>query len=171
MNIVQTANSSGLTTLVAAIQAANLTMTLSNPGTCTVFAPNNAAFAKLPAGTVENLLKPENKNQLTQILLYHVIMYNWTSEYILNMTLPMDVKTLQGSSIKLSKNGSNIMVNTANIIQANVMATNGIIHVIDTVLIPPATTTAAPSSATYLNGNLALSFVLVFAFIFSFLRL
>ena len=175
VDIVQTAMNANFTTLVTAIGAADLTSALKAPGQCTVFAPNNAAFAKLNATMLADLLKPENKANLAGLLKYHIINGSLTSAQILNMTLPMNVTTLQGSIVTVSKNGNDLMVNNAKVIQADVMATNGIIHVIDTVLMPPAslpaTTTLKPSnSAAYLRGNQQFFSVLVFTILFPFLR-
>lgn len=174
VDIVLTATANAnLTTLVTAIGAADLTAALKAPGQCTVFAPSNAAFAKLPAATLTDLLKPENKATLAGILKYHVINGSLTSAQILSMALPMNLVTLQGNTVTVSKNGSTVMVNNAMVIQADIMASNGIIHIIDTVLMPPApaTTTKKPNnSAAYLRGNQQFFSVLVFTILFPFLR-
>jgi uncharacterized surface protein with fasciclin (FAS1) repeats len=120
-------------TLVAAIQAAGLVETLSGKGPFTVFAPTDKAFEALPKGTVENLLKPENKAQLQKVLTYHVVAGEVTSK----MIKPGNVKTVQGSSVKISVNGDKVMVGPANVIAVDVDASNGVIHVIDQVLLPP----------------------------------
>jgi uncharacterized surface protein with fasciclin (FAS1) repeats len=120
-------------TLVAAIQAAGLTKTLSGKGPFTVFAPTDKAFEALPKGTVENLLKPENKAQLQKVLTYHVVAGEVTSK----MIKPGNVNTVEGSSVKISVNGDKVMVGPANVISADVDASNGVIHVIDRVLLPP----------------------------------
>jgi uncharacterized surface protein with fasciclin (FAS1) repeats len=173
-DIVQTANNSNFATLVAAIVAANLTSALKGPGPFTVFAPNEAAFGKLQQGTLADLLKPDNKATLVRLLQYHVIgNINYTSAQILNMSLPVKVKTLTGDEVTVSGNASNLMVNNAMIIGRDVMATNGIIHVIDTVLIPPtsATTTSKPSnSAVSLRGNELFFSVLVSTILVPFLH-
>lgn len=121
-------------TLTAALKAAGLVETLQGNGPFTVFAPTDAAFAKLPAGTVEMLLKPENKATLVRILTYHVVSGN-----VLSTDLKSgEVKTLEGSpvNVMISKNG--VMVNNSTVKAADVKASNGVIHVIDTVLMPPS---------------------------------
>lgn len=133
-DIVDTAvNAGSFTTLVAALKSAGLVDTLKGPGPFTVFAPNDAAFAKLPKGTVDDLLKPENKAKLTAILTYHVVSGKILSGDIVGKKL--NVKTLQGSDIVVDATNG-VMVNNAKVIAADVMASNGVIHVIDTVLIP-----------------------------------
>lgn len=132
--IVEVASSlSDFSTLVAAVKAAGLVNTLSGPGPFTVFAPTNEAFAKLPAGTVENLLKPENKAKLTKILTYHVVSGKVPSTAI----TPGAVKTVEGSTANIQIRGGKILINKAQVIKADVPATNGVIHVIDTVILPP----------------------------------
>jgi uncharacterized surface protein with fasciclin (FAS1) repeats len=135
-DIVETAVAAGqFTTLAKALQAAGLVETLKGPGPFTVFAPTDAAFAKLPAGTVENLLKPENRAQLTSILTFHVVPARATASAVSGKV--SDVATVQGGKLKVD--GTNgVRVNNANVIQPDVMASNGVIHVIDTVLIPGA---------------------------------
>ena len=145
-NIVQNAvNSRDHTTLVAAVKAAGLVDTLSSKGPFTVFAPTNAAFAKLPAGTVETLVKPENKATLTTILTYHVVPGRITAGQISAMAMKhhgtATLKTVQGENLKFRKAGKGFQVidakgGKANITIANVMQSNGIIHVIDSVLMP-----------------------------------
>ena len=145
-NIIENAvNSKDHTTLVAAVKAAGLVDTLSGPGPFTVFAPTNAAFAKLPAGTVDTLLKPENKAMLTKILTYHVVPAKASSEAAMKMIEDDGGKhpapTVAGENITLGMDGDNIVVmdaagNTATVIQADVMQSNGVVHVIDTVLMP-----------------------------------
>lgn len=133
-NIVGVASSiSDFSTLVAAVKAADLVDTLSGPGPFTVFAPTNAAFAKLPKGTVESLLKPENKAMLIKILTYHVVSGKVPSTAI----KPGAVKTVEGSTVSLKLMGKSVMVNNAKVVKADVPASNGIIHVIDTVIMPP----------------------------------
>jgi uncharacterized surface protein with fasciclin (FAS1) repeats len=152
--------------LVAALQAADLVTTLKGNGPFTVFAPTDAAFNKLPAGTVNDLLKPENKEKLTRILKYHVINgLNLTSSQINSMTLPADVEMLEGNKIRVSKDGNNLKVNDATVVIADVIATNGIIHAIDTVLMPPAA-----SLATSFSLNYSLLLTLVLTIIFSYTR-
>jgi uncharacterized surface protein with fasciclin (FAS1) repeats len=134
-DIVDTAVGAGqFKTLAAALEAAGLIDALKGAGPFTVFAPTDEAFAKLPAGTLESLLKPENKEKLKSILLYHVTSGNVPASEVLKLD-GRSVKTLQGSSIKVqTKNG--VRVGNARVVQTDVMASNGVIHVIDTVLIP-----------------------------------
>jgi len=145
-NIVQNAvNSKDHTTLVAAVKAAGLVETLSGPGPFTVFAPTNAAFKKLPAGTVKSLLKPENKGKLTGILTYHVVATRALSDAIARMIKDdggtHTIKTVNGGKLWASMKGGNILLKdakgrTAKVTIANVVQSNGVIHVIDTVLLP-----------------------------------
>ncbi len=145
-NIVENAvNSKDHTTLVAAVTAAGLVPTLSSKGPFTVFAPTNAAFAKLPAGTVETLVKPENKGTLTTILTYHVVPGRLTAANIAAMAKKnrgkATLKTVQGETITLSKGMGRWMITDAkggmsHITIADVGQSNGVIHVIDTVLMP-----------------------------------
>lgn len=145
-NIVQNAvNSKDHTTLVAAVKAAGLVETLSSRGPFTVFAPTNAAFAKLPAGTVETLVKPENKAMLTQILTYHVVPGRYRAADIASLARrhrgTATLKTVEGETLKFRKSGNGWSVidskgGKARIQIANVMQSNGVIHVIDSVLMP-----------------------------------
>jgi uncharacterized surface protein with fasciclin (FAS1) repeats len=145
-NIVENAaNSKDHTTLVAAVKAAGLVDTLSGPGPFTVFAPTNAAFAKLPAGTVEILLKPENKASLTEILTCHVVAANAMSTAIAKMIADDKgshaVKTLGGCVLTARMMGDKITLtdengNVATVTIADVKQSNGVIHVIDTVMLP-----------------------------------
>lgn len=131
--IVQTAVADGrFTTLVAAVMAANLTDTLNGPGPFTVFAPTDAAFQKLPAGTVETLLA-DPQGQLTQILLYHVVSGEVKAADVVNLTT---VKTVQGSNLTISVVNSSVKVNNATVIIPDIQCSNGVIHAIDEVLIP-----------------------------------
>lgn len=123
------------TTLVTALKAAGLVDTLAGKGPFTVFAPTDAAFAKLPAGTVKALLEPANKAKLTQILTYHVVAGKTLSSALAGKTLT--VKTLEGASLKIDGRGKTVKVNNATVVGADVAASNGVIHVIDTVLMPP----------------------------------
>ena len=135
-DIIEVATGPGMTnvtTLVAAIKAADLVETLKGDGPFTVFAPTNEAFAKLPAGTVENLLKPENKEQLKQLLLGHV--------HIGKAVKAADVKTMSlstasGKDVSVKVDGGNVMINNAKVIKTDVMAKNGIIHQVDSVIMP-----------------------------------
>ncbi|SHG58658.1 fasciclin domain-containing protein [Cognatishimia maritima] len=127
------ASNDDFSTLVAAVQAAGLVETLKSDGPFTVFAPTNAAFAALPAGTVETLLKPENKDQLVSILTYHVVPGAVTSDQLAGKR--MSVTTVQGSDVHVDgRNG--VKVDGATVTTADIMATNGVIHVIDTVILP-----------------------------------
>ena len=133
-DIVDTAVGAGnFQTLAAALGAAGLIETLKGEGPFTVFAPTDEAFAKLPAGTVENLLKPENRDQLTAILTYHVVAGSVKAEKVVGMP---NAKTLNGQSVMISVDGGNVMLNDANVVATDIMTSNGIIHVIDTVLLP-----------------------------------
>lgn len=118
-------------TLVAAVQAAGLAETLSGEGPFTVFAPTDEAFAKLPAGTVESLLK--DKAKLTQILTYHVVSGKVMAKDVAGMT---SAKTVEGSNLTVKAENGKVMINGATVTTANIEASNGVIHVIDTVLIP-----------------------------------
>lgn len=133
-NIVAVAAGAGqFNTLVAAVKAADLVETLQSPGPFTVFAPTDEAFAKLPAGTVDSLLLPENKSQLTAILKYHVVAGEVRAADVVKLT---SANTVEGQPVSITASGSGVRVNDANVIKADVMASNGVIHVIDTVLIP-----------------------------------
>ncbi len=133
-DIVDTAIAAGsFNTLAAALKAADLIDTLKGAGPFTVFAPNDAAFAKLPAGTVEDLLKPENKAKLVSILTYHVVAGSVSSAQVVKMT---SAKTVEGRSVKISTKDGGVMIDNAKVVKADVMASNGVIHVIDTVLLP-----------------------------------
>lgn len=138
-------NSKDHTTLVAAVKAAGLVDTLSGPGPFTVFAPTNAAFAKLPAGTVDTLVKPENKAALTKILTYHVVAGRMTAADLKANAMAHGgkamLKTVQGETLTVSKAGMGWKVTDAKggsamITIADVMQSNGVIHVVDTVLMP-----------------------------------
>jgi uncharacterized surface protein with fasciclin (FAS1) repeats len=146
-NIIQNAvNSKDHTTLVAAVKAAGLVDTLSGPGPFTVFAPTNAAFAKLPAGTVDTLLKPENKATLTKVLTYHVVAGRLTAASLMKAIKEGEgtakLKTVAGEDIVVRDAGSGKLTITdakgdvADVTIANVLQSNGVIHVIDTVLLP-----------------------------------
>lgn len=132
-NIVEIAQgNSDFSTLVAAVVAADLATTLQGQGPFTVFAPTNEAFAKLPAGTVENLLKPENKAKLAAILTYHVV----PGKVLAADVKTMKAKTVNGKDLDIKVNGSNVTVNGANVVKTDIVGSNGVIHVIDAVLIP-----------------------------------
>ncbi len=133
-DIVDTAVAAGsFTTLVAAVQAAGLVDTLKGPGPFTVFAPTDAAFAKLPAGTVESLLEPANKAKLVSILTYHVVPGRVLAADLAGKR--QDVATVQGQTVHI--NGTKgVRVNRSNVTTADILTSNGVIHVIDTVLLP-----------------------------------
>ncbi len=134
-DIVDTAVAAGqFKTLAAALGAAGLVDTLKGPGPFTVFAPTDAAFAKLPAGTVENLLKPENKDQLTAILTYHVVPGEVMAADVVKMK---EAKTVNGKMISIKADGSGVMIDNARVTATDIAASNGVIHVIDTVILPP----------------------------------
>jgi uncharacterized surface protein with fasciclin (FAS1) repeats len=133
-DIVDTAVAAGsFSTLVAAVQAAGLVETLKGEGPFTVFAPTDAAFAALPAGTVEDLLKPENKDRLVAVLTYHVLPGKVMST---DLSEGLTAATVQGSEVTITLAGGP-KVNGANIVQADIEADNGVIHVIDAVILPP----------------------------------
>jgi len=149
-DIVDTAASAGsFNTLVAAVKAAGLVDTLKSPGPFTVFAPTDEAFAKLPAGTVESLLKPENKDKLISILTYHVVPGKVLSPDVVKLN-GSSVKTVQGGLAPIKVEGNTVMVGPARVLKTDIETSNGVIHVIDTVLIPPAAQPAAAArTATY----------------------
>ncbi len=125
------AGNKDFSTLVAAVKAADLVDTLNGDGPFTIFAPTNEAFAKLPKGTVEDLLKPENKSKLTAILTYHVV----AGKVMAADVKAGKVKTLQGGELEIAvKNG--VTVNGAKVVKTDIVGKNGIIHVIDTVVLP-----------------------------------
>jgi uncharacterized surface protein with fasciclin (FAS1) repeats len=136
VDIVATAQGArSFETLVAALTAGELVEALKGAGPFTVFAPTDAAFAKLPAGTVESLLKPENKAQLRAILKYHVVAGKVLAADVVKLT---SATTLEGSAVKIAVSGGVVSINESKVTQADVMASNGVIHVIDEVLLPPA---------------------------------
>ena len=133
-NIVENAaGSSDHTTLVAAVKAAGLAETLSGTGPFTVFAPTNEAFDKLPKGTVDNLVKPENKAKLTSILTYHVVKGNMMAA---DLKDGQKLKTVEGEDLMVSVKDGKVMINGANVTIADVVSSNGVTHVIDAVLMP-----------------------------------
>ena len=133
-DIVETAVSAGsFKTLVAAVKAAGLASTLKGKGPFTVFAPTDAAFAKLPSGTVESLLKPENKTKLQAILTYHVLKGKVMSKSLSGKKL--EVATVQGSKVSIDAT-SGVKVDNATVTKADIVVSNGVIHVIDTVILP-----------------------------------
>ena len=133
-DIVDTAVSAGsFKTLTAALEAAGLVETLKGKGPFTVFAPTDEAFAKLPEGTVKSLLKPENKQNLTAILTYHVVSGDVKAADVIKLS---SAKTLNGQSVTIKVVGDKVLINGATVVKADIAATNGTIHVIDTVLMP-----------------------------------
>ncbi|WP_213608278.1 fasciclin domain-containing protein [Pseudoalteromonas sp.] len=133
-DIVDVAAANGsFSTLVAAVKAAGLVDTLKGDGPFTVFAPTDEAFAKLPAGTFENLLKSENKDKLIAILTYHVVSGKVMAADVVKLD---SATTVQGQSVNVTANDGSVMINNANVVMADVKASNGVILVIDTVLLP-----------------------------------
>ena len=133
-DIVDTAVAAGqFTTLAAALQAADLVDTLKGDGPFTVFAPTDAAFAKLPEGTVESLLKPENRDQLVAILTYHVVAGKVEAADVVKLD---EAKTVNGQDVQITVADNGVQINNANVIKTDIEASNGVIHVIDTVIIP-----------------------------------
>ena len=133
-DIVDVAVSAGsFKTLVAAVQAAGLVDALKGKGPLTVFAPTDEAFNKLPAGTVENLLKPENKDKLIAVLTYHVVPGRVTAEEVVGLN---SAKTVNGQSVRISAQEGKVMVDNARVTATDIMASNGVIHVIDSVILP-----------------------------------
>lgn len=135
-DIVDTAVAAGqFETLAAALGAAGLVETLKGEGPFTVFAPTDDAFAKLPEGTVENLLKPENKDQLTAVLTYHVVPGKVMAADVVKIS---EAETVNGAKINVKVDGNTVMINDATVTTADVEASNGVIHIIDSVLLPPS---------------------------------
>jgi len=135
-----------LSRFVDAVRAAGLTDTLKGDGPYTIFAPTNAAFAKLPAGTLDDLMKPENKAEFADLLKYHIVAGNLSSADILKMGDGATLMTLSGTTItlKLGTNPTIPKLNDAGLVKTDITGSNGVIHVIDTVLTPPAVTTTPP---------------------------
>jgi len=134
-DIVDTAVAAGsFNTLAKALTAAGLVDTLKGPGPFTVFAPTDAAFAKLPAGTLDDLLKPENKEKLVAILTYHVVPGKVDAKQVAKMS---DAKTVNGKELKIMSQGGKVMVDNADVVKTDIECSNGVIHVIDAVLLPP----------------------------------
>ena len=134
-DIVDTAVEAGqFNTLAAALTAAGLVETLKGEGPFTVFAPTDEAFAKLPEGTVDTLLKPENKAQLTAVLTYHVVPGTVMAADVVKLS---EAETVNGAKVMIKVDGDTVMINDAKVAGADVAASNGVIHVIDTVLLPP----------------------------------
>jgi uncharacterized surface protein with fasciclin (FAS1) repeats len=135
-DIVDTAEAAGsFKTLAAALQAAGLVETLKGAGPFTVFAPTDDAFAKLPAGTVEDLLKPENKATLVKILTYHVVAGKVLAKDVVKLH---EAKTVAGPNVAIQAGSMGVKINESKVIKTDIAASNGVIHVIDAVLMPPA---------------------------------
>lgn len=133
--IAEVAMSTGMhDTLVTALKAAGLADMMMQPGEYTVFAPTDAAFAKLPAGTVDSLLRPENRDKLRALLQYHVVPGRVSSSQVATMSTG---RSVSGASIPIKTMNGRVMVGGAEVVKADVMASNGVIHVVDTVLMPP----------------------------------
>lgn len=133
-DIVDTAVAAGsFNTLAKALTAAGLVDTLKGPGPFTVFAPTDEAFAKLPAGTLDDLLKPENKAKLAAILTYHVVAGKVTAADVVKLT---SAKTVQGKEVTIKVDYGTVSINNAKVVKADIITSNGVIHVIDTVLLP-----------------------------------
>ncbi len=133
-DIVDTAVGAGsFNTLAAALEAGGLIETLKSPGPFTVFAPTDEAFAKLPEGTVEELLKPENKATLVKILTYHVVPGKVLAADVVKLS---SATTVEGSDLKINAKRGNVRVNKSNVVKTDIQASNGVIHVIDAVLLP-----------------------------------
>ena len=136
-DIVDTAVAAKFKTLVAAVKAADLVDTLKGEGPFTVFAPTDEAFEKLPKGTLDELLKPENKDKLKAILTYHVVSGKVMAADVVKLD-GKEVKTVQGSQVEIKVDGDTVMVGKAKVTKTDIETSNGVIHVIDTVLLPPA---------------------------------
>lgn len=134
-DIVQVATDAGFNTLVSAIVAADLVETLQGPGPFTVFAPTDAAFAALPSGTLESLLLPENQATLASILTYHVVAGAVTSDMVVTLN---SATTVQGEDIAITVDNGVVLLNGVAVTTTDVEASNGIIHIIDGVLLPPS---------------------------------
>ena len=135
-NIVDTAVAAGsFTTLAKALAAADLVATLEGPGPFTVFAPTDEAFAKLPAGTLDSLLKPENKDKLRRILTYHVVAGEVRAAEVVKL---QSAKAVSGDAITVKVRDGRVHVDDANVTKTDIQASNGVIHVIDTVILPKA---------------------------------
>lgn len=135
MDIVAVANDAGFNTLVTAVAAADLEATLSGPGPFTVFAPTDAAFAALPDGTLDSLLEPDNQQTLASVLTYHVVSGEVTAEQVVGLSTAI---TVQGAEIQITVDNGTVFINGIEVIQTDVTASNGVIHVIDGVLLPPS---------------------------------
>jgi uncharacterized surface protein with fasciclin (FAS1) repeats len=132
-DIVDTAAAANFNTLVTAVKAAGLVDTLKSKGPFTVFAPTDEAFAKLPAGTLEDLFKPENKGKLQAILKYHVVPGEYKAADVVKMT---SAKTAEGGAVKIAQSNGGVTVDNARVIKTDILTSNGVIHVIDSVILP-----------------------------------
>jgi uncharacterized surface protein with fasciclin (FAS1) repeats len=132
-DIADTAVAGHFNTLVAAVKAAGLVDTLKGPGPFTVFAPTDEAFAKLPPGTLESLLKPENKAKLQKILTYHVVAGKVLAADVMKLS---SAKTVEGENVAINMQNGGVTVDNAHITKTDITASNGVIHVIDTVMLP-----------------------------------
>lgn len=142
-DIVDTAIAAGsFKTLAAALQAAGLVDALKGQGPFTVFAPTDEAFAKLPCGTVQTLLKPENKDQLVSVLKYHVVPGKVLAADVVKLS---DASTLQGQKVTIKAADGQVAVNTARVVKTDLVTSNGVIHVVDSVLLPPACSASSAS--------------------------
>lgn len=145
-DLIGTARNAGqFSTLLAAVDAAELTSTLKSRGPFTVFAPTDEAFRRLPSGTVESLLQPENRAQLKALLLYHVVSGSVSSSTARTLTT---ANTVEGRAIRIRADGNQLRINGATVVKADVNASNGVIHVIDQVLMPATTTNASEPMRT-----------------------
>jgi uncharacterized surface protein with fasciclin (FAS1) repeats len=136
-NIVDTAVTAGsFTTLAKALTAADLVSTLEGSGPFTVFAPTDEAFAKLPAGTLDNLLRPENKAMLRRVLTYHVVAGKVMAADVVKVS---SATAASGDTLSITVSGGTVMVGKARVVKTDIVASNGVIHVVDTVLLPPTT--------------------------------
>lgn len=143
-NILElTSDTESLSTLATAVEAADLEATFQSEGPYTVFAPTNEAFENLPEGVLNELLKPENKEQLVAVLTYHVIPGEVMSD---DVTKTMKAKTIQGSNASVKSNGESVMIENAEVVKADLNASNGIVHIIDEVILPPSIKKALNSS-------------------------
>lgn len=143
--------SKDFTIFAKAAQAAGLAQTLKGAGPFTVFAPTDAAFKKLPKGTLDSLMKPENKGQLKALVLSHVVNGRRACAQVTKTKVSITLKTLQGSSVKVMPMGKSVMVEKANIVKADLQASNGLVQGIDLVILPPAKT-AAPAEKPKSGG-------------------
>lgn len=144
-NVVDVAAANGsFKTLTAALKAAGLDKALASEGPFTIFAPTDEAFAALPEGTVEELLKPENRDTLITILTYHVVSGENTSKTLKSG----EAETLEGAAVEVKVSSNGVMVNDANVVTADIPATNGVIHVIDKVIMPPSEPPSSTSGSS-----------------------